>query len=91
MRWAYDFDSKTLGDRTEDVGTRQSQSGWGHVVRCRLTELEGKALEACGRGKQEHTGWLDVDRERVRDPARSEHKGGQDETKDHTGIVTAPL
>ena len=75
MRWADDLDSKTLGNRTEDLGARDSQSRWGNVARRRFAELEGKALEACGRGKDQHAGLLDVDRERVRDPGPSEHKG----------------
>ena len=75
MRWADDLDPETLGDRTKDVGTGDGQIGWGHVARRRLTELESEALEARGRGEYEHTGWLDVDRERVGNPARSEHEG----------------
>jgi hypothetical protein len=75
MRWADDLDPKrsATGPRTSGLGT--ARPGGGHVARRGLTELESEALEACGRGEYEHTGWFDVDRERVGDPARSEHEG----------------
>jgi hypothetical protein len=75
MRCTDDLNPESLGERTEDLRTGDCQSRRRRVTRCELAKFQGGSLESGGRGEDEHSGWLDVDRECVRDPAWGEYEG----------------